>query len=92
MVTSNEKYEQEINAMYLQDVGEFIRMGVASEGFLEEEKRASAYNSVLTEVQNRNVSFRALAQIAIDVLSDLELYELTAILNKHQKEKYEASI
>ena len=50
---------------------------------------AFAYNAVLTEVKNRKVNYRDLAQIAIDTLSDLELYELTAILNKHQKEKYE---
>jgi hypothetical protein len=90
MVTSNEKYEEEIFDSY-QEERQSMYLQPAIQKFMEDAsyKFASAYASVYSEVRSRNVSYKDLAEIAIDTLSDLELYELTAILNKHQKEKYE---
>lgn len=89
MITSNEKYEQEISESYQDDECIETLQIMDSDTDLQ---RAIAFTTVLNEVTHRKVSYKDLANIAIRALSDLELYEMTAILNKHQKEKYEASI
>ena len=89
MVTSNEKYEQDIFESYREDeAAPYMQVDMNS----HDEKRGFAYRTAYSDIRSRVLSYKDIAEIAIDTLSELELYELTAILNKHQKEKYEASI